>query len=509
MDFKKRIKKWLNNLSRGDILITVVLVLGIIAVVNFLSYQIFFRADLTQNNIYSISSVSRRTAGNLDDIVKIKVYFSENLPNKYANLKQNVVDILKEYKNYSNGKVKIENINPQNLENTERRMRELGIPTIQFNVLENDSYQVVNGYMGISVEYGDNNEAIPVVKNTEDLEYKITTALKKVTQESIPTIGLVSSHGSLSSSQGLQPLYQKLSEVYKVKEIDLSSQEIGEEVKTLLLAGPTEKFNEEELKKIDKFVMDGGALIAWADGIKMNQGVIPEKNETNLNELLGGYGLKLNQDVVLDGQSQGRVSFTSGFMSFSTPYPGWVKIKEENFNQENPAVADLESALLPWPSSLEASSTPEREVQYLAKSSQYSWAAGESYNYQPSSNLKPTGETKQYNLAVLVSGKLESPFGEESTDSGKVVLLGDSDFINKEFLGQSGENLVLAQNLVDSVTLDSDLIKIRSKEVTDRSIEELSDSGRQTLKYLNIFGVAVLVVIFGILRYYLRKRRKS
>ncbi len=496
-------------MSRGDLVITIILVLGIIAVVNFLSYQIFSRADLTQNNIYSISSVSKQAARNLDDIVKVKVYFSENLPNKYANLEQNVTDILREYENYSGGKVEIEQINPQNLEDAKSKMRQLGIPAIQFNVLKNDSYQVVNGYMGISVEYGDNNEAIPVVKNTEDLEYKITTALKKVTRESTPVIGIVNSHGSLSPGQGLEPLYQKLNEVYKIEEIDLSSQEVGGEVKTLILAGPSEKFNEEELKKIDSFVMGGGSLIAWVDGIRMNQGVVPEKNETNLNELLGGYGLKLNQDVILDGQSQGRVSFTSGFMSFSTPYPGWVKIKEENFSQDNPAVADLESALLPWPSSLEASSTPERKVQYLVKSSQYSWSAGVDYNYRPSSDLKPTGKTEQYNLAVLVSGKLQSPFGEESADSGKVILLGDSDFINQEFLGGNGENLVLAQNLVDSVTLDSDLIKIRSKEVTDRSIKELSASGKQTLKYLNIFGVAVLVVIFGILRYYLRKRKKS
>src|SRR6056297_929595 len=285
MDFKKKIKKWLHRLSRGDLVITIILVLGIIAVVNFLSYQIFSRADLTQNNIYSISSVSKQAARNLDDIVKVKVYFSENLPNKYANLEQNVTDILREYENYSGGKVEIEQINPQNLEDAKSKMRQLGIPAIQFNVLKNDSYQVVNGYMGISVEYGDNNEAIPVVKNTEDLEYKITTALKKVTRESTPVIGIVNSHGSLSPGQGLEPLYQKLNEVYKIEEIDLSSQEVGGEVKTLILAGPSEKFNEEELKKIDSFVMGGGSLIAWVDGIRMNQGVVPEKNETNLNEL--------------------------------------------------------------------------------------------------------------------------------------------------------------------------------------------------------------------------------
>lgn len=507
MSIKKKIKKWSKKLSQGDIVITIILVLAILGVVNFLSYQIFWRADLTQNNIYSISEVSRETVRNLDDLVKVRVYFSEDLPSRYINLKQNINDILKEYVQYSEGNIKVENINPKDLEDRQRKMSTLGIPSIQFNVLKNDSYQVSNGYMGISVQYGDSNESIPVVKNSQDLEYKITTALKKVTREEIPVVGVVNSHGCLTPKSGLQNFSEKLQEIYQVREIDLASGEIAPEIKTLILAGPVEKFNEEELKKIDKFVMGGGSLIALADGINIKSGVIPENNETNLNELLAGYGLNLNYDIVLDGQSPGRVSFNSGFMSFSTPYPAWIKIKEENFNQENPAVADLESAVFPWPSSLQASSTAGTEIESLIRTTEYAWTGDKNYDLRPSNDLAPQGEIRQYDLAYLVRGDLKSPFGQGSTETGRVILVGDSDFISDDYL--SGENLLLAQNLVDSLSLDNDLIKIRSRESTDRSIKDLSAGGKQTVKYLNIFGVSVLVVAFGLARYFWRKRKKN
>src|SRR6056297_529612 len=507
MDFKKKIKIWSQKLSRGDVVITIILVLGILGVINFLSYQIFWRADLTQNNIYSISEVSRETAQNLDDLVKIKVYFSDNLPNRYINLKQNVSDILKEYVQYSDGNIKVENINPQDLENAQRELSTLGIPAVQFNVLKNDSYQVSKGYMGISVQYGDNSEAIPVIKSSQDLEYKITTAIKKVVQEESPLIGIVSSHGCLSPDSGLQSFSEKLQEIYQIREVDLASDKISQNMRTLLLAGPTEKFNKEELEKIDKFVMEGGSLIVLADGIDIKSGVTPENNKTNLNELLSGYGLKLNHNIVLDAESQGRVSFNSGFFSFSTPYPAWVKIKKSNFNKENPAVADLESTVLPWPSSLEASSSAESKIESLAWTTESAWTGDKNYDFRPSSDLTPRGITQKYNLAFLVKGKINSAFGQGSTEQGRVILVGDSDFVNKNYSNR--ENLLLAQNLVDSLSLDSDLIKIRSKQTTDRSIKDLSASGKQTVKYLNIFGMAVLVVVFGLLRYFLRKRKKN
>jgi ABC-type uncharacterized transport system involved in gliding motility auxiliary subunit len=39
--------------------------------------------------------------------------------------------------------------------------------------------------------------------------------------------------------------------------------------------------------------------------------------------------------------------------TISVPYPFWVKIAKENFDQQNPIVSQLESLVLPWASPLE------------------------------------------------------------------------------------------------------------------------------------------------------------
>ena len=90
--FKKAIKRLNDSL-------TVIIVLGIIVMVNVISHQFSFRADLTDNKDYSISKATKRTVASLDDVVNIKTYFSRNLPPKYLNLQQEVMDMLDEYEN--------------------------------------------------------------------------------------------------------------------------------------------------------------------------------------------------------------------------------------------------------------------------------------------------------------------------------------------------------------------------------------------------------------------------
>lgn len=501
--FGAKLNTWL---KRGDLVITIIFVIGILAVVNFFSYQIFTRLDLTQNNIYSISEVSKNAVSELDDVLRIKIYFSDNLPSKYTNLESRVKDFLSEYVSYSGGQVKIESINPKDLDNAQQKLARMQIPQMRFNVMKEGSYQVSTGYMGIAVQYGDESEAIPVVKSTNNLEYKITTAVKKVTQENMPSVGLITSHGSLTAgNEELKTAKEKLEDIYQVREVDLGTGEIPEGVKTLILPGPKEKLASEQLEKLDSFVMKGGSLLLLVDGVKIEDGLVATQNNTGINDLVNSYGLELNSDVVLD-DSCGRVAFNSGKFTFQSKYPAWVKITPENFNQNNVAVSDLESVTLPWPSSVEITGTSSDQYITLAQSTSESWVQEGQYDLRPNSNFSPR-DTRSRKMAVMTSGQLSSAYSEQSTKEGKVVLVGDSDFIKDRFLSQSKDNMVFLQNLVDSLTLDEDLIKIRSKKVSDRPLEDISATAQSAVKYLNIFGLSAVVVIFGLIRYYTRKRR--
>lgn len=492
--------------QKANFYITVLIVIGIIAVVNFFAYQIFFRIDLTQNKDYSISKVSKKTVGELDDLVNIKLYFSDNLPTQYITLRQEVGDILDEYKNYSNGNIRIEFVDIKDDDATKRELYMLGIPQLQFNVLEKDKYQVVTGYLGMVVQYGDKKEVIPVVENTRSLEYQVTMAIKKATGKVKTVVGFVTSNGSFDLDNDISSASKKIKELYNVSEFDLSG-EIPDGINTLIIVGAKDKFNEEQIKKIDKFVAHGGSLLVAIDGVVVGDSLSTSSNDLGLERIFDGYGVKLNHDLVLDPVS-GMASFTQGFMSFSTSYPFWPMITKEGFDKDNSTVSMLEGLVLGWASSIDVREEEGRDISFIAKTSSRAWIQPNNFDLNPQQMFAPSGKQGKSNLAVSVFGKYKSAFDSESVEKGRLIVVGDSDFVHDNFVRMYPDNVVFFQNLVDSLSLENDLINIRSKGISERPIKELSDGTKAVIRYTNVFGVTILVIAFGLLRYYLRKRSK-
>ncbi len=499
-------KKTKINLNFGA---TVVIVIGILAVLNFFSYNIFHRFDLTQNKDYSLSNESKQTAGNLNDIVNINVYLSGNLPSQYVNLRQDIGDILDEYASYSKGKVKVAFIDPKDDKNLQSELYADGIPELQFNVLQKDQYQVVNGYMGILIQYGDKKEPIPVADNTKNLEYEITLAIKKVTGQINANVGFATSNGILSTTNDISDAYKSIADMYNVENVDLNSK-IPEDLNTLIIVGPKDKFTTDEQKNIDAFLMRGGSILFLLDGVKIDTGLIASANNVGLDNLLENYGLKLNHDLVLD-TSAGMASFTQGFLSFATPYPFWPKITQEGFDRNDTAVAKLGSLILPWASSVETTSNMDKSnsVSYLVKTTNEAWRQTKNFDLNPQTAFNSKDGNNQYDLAIAAFGKFKSAFGNGETNNGRIILVGNSQFLEDKFLNNAPDNLVFFQNLVDSLSLDQGMIAIRSKGLTERPIKNVSDAEKAFARYGNIFGLTVIVLIFGLARYYLRRRIKS
>jgi gliding-associated putative ABC transporter substrate-binding component GldG len=504
---KAKFNKILKN--KASLGMNALILAGILIVLNFFAYQIFYALDLTQNKDFSISKTTKDTLKNLDDIVNIKAYFSASLPSQYINLPQEVSDILSGYQTYSGGKVKYEFIDPKDNQDLQSELQIKGIPQLQFNVLAKDKYEVVNGYLGLAIQYGDKTEVIPVVQDTSNLEYLLTSKIKKLTTKDAPVIAFLSSNGSLSTETDIKEAYKSVSALYDVRQIDLSTdKEIPAEVKTLIIAGPKQAFKKEELQAIDKFVMRGGSLLLLLDGVTVGNSLQASVNKTGLDPLLAAYGLRLNQNLVLDS-SAGIASFNQGFMTFNINYPFWPKVIKEDFDQNSTAVAKLESVVLPWASSIDVlqDKLPEGvTVIHLAKSTKEAWTQSEPFNLNPQQEM-PKNKASQYDLAVSVAGKLKSTFGSDTTDNSRVILVGDSDFL-RDSLASGNDNLIFFQNLVDSLSLDEGLINIRAKGIASRPLNELSDSSKASIRYLNVFGLTVLSLVFGLWRYYSRRRSR-
>jgi gliding-associated putative ABC transporter substrate-binding component GldG len=497
-------------LAKSNLGLTIVIVIGILAVLNFFSYNIFYRFDLTQNKDYSISRVSKKVAADLKDVVNIKAYFSTNLPTQYLNLKQEVADILDEYANYSGGKIKVEFIDPKDDQATQQELYLAGIPELQFNVLEKDKYQVVNGYLGLLIKYGEKSQAIPALEDTRDLEYQLTSAIKKLTNAQPMKIGFWQGNGAASASSAVSAAFKKLSEIYDVAEISFAAEKkIPDDLNALIIIGPKEKFKDEELRAVDGFLIKGGFLVILANGVSVEQGLLAAKNDTGLNKILEAYGLELNNDLVLD-INNGLASFSQGFVTFTINYPYWPKVVKSGFAQDNAAVAKLESLVLPWASSIQVSAdkTKEMKVSYLARTTDRAMAVTDNFNLSPQA-VVGNGTKGKFNLAVALTGKFPSVFNNSASAAGHLVLVADSDFISDNFLRNYPDNLLFFQNVVDSLSLGDDLIAIRSKGVTERPLKELSESTRAAVRYGNIFSLTAVVVLLGVGRYFLRRKRRA
>lgn len=514
MDIKKTKNKI--KLKKTDLSISVILLIGILIVVNFLSYSIFYRLDLTENKIYSISDVTKNTVANLDDIVNIKAYFSDDLPSQLISLRQEVKDVLDEYVAYSGGKIKVEFIDPGKDETLQKELSYEGIPQLTFDVVEKDKRELVNGYMGLAISFGDKTEVIPAVKkDISDLEYQLTTKIKKVTNEESAVLGFLTSQGTVSLQDNLKAASQDLRDLYTIREVELTGDDpsIDSDIDTLVIVGPKEQFDEAQLKAINSFVGQGGSLLVLLDGVAIGQGLSASPQATGLETLLLKYGIKVNDDLVADQQS-GVASFSQGFFSFNTPYPFWPKITGDGFASDYSAVSGLEDVILPWSSSLsiDKSKLASAKVNTLLTTTDKAWTQTDNFQIIPNKIPEVTSGLQKRTLAVAVDGEVPNAYPEDGaskTFKAKIIVVGDSDFVTDGFVNNNPDNLNLFLNLVDSLSLDDDLIKIRSKTVTSRPIEaDLSDSERARIRYMNVFGVTVVVIVFGIIRYYMRRRNR-
>jgi ABC-type uncharacterized transport system involved in gliding motility auxiliary subunit len=303
----------------------------------------------------------------------------------------------------------------------------------------------------------------------------------------------------------------KIQELYETELVDLVNQEnISDNVDSLIIIGSKEMFSEDQLKAIDEFLMKGKSAMFLLDRVSLQDGLLASVNDVGLVALLDGYGIRVQDNLVLD-YSSGMASFNSGFFTFTTDYPFWPKITKDGFDQENVVVSKLESLVLPWASSIELDDGlfgEDNQVSILAKSTNKSWEQTGAYDLNPQQNFNPSNNIGEKNLAVSVFGKFNSKYLEDFTDSGRVVVVGDAGFIEDSFLRQNPANILFFQNLVDSLSLDDDLINIRSKGVSERPIKELSEGQKLFIKFANILGVTIVVVLFGLIRYFMRRRSK-
>ncbi|MEE8590054.1 MAG: GldG family protein, partial [Spirochaetia bacterium] len=168
----------------------IVLYLIVVVLLNAAATSLFFRFDLTQNKIYTLSDASKNAVATLQEPLTIKAFFSKNMPAPYNNIEQQVRDLLEEYAHWGNEFFNYsfysmgteEGADPDRVSEYEAMARSYFIVPIQIEKVEKDEVKLVRAYMGLAFLHGDLLETIPAVTSADRLEFTITQTIQTLNE---------------------------------------------------------------------------------------------------------------------------------------------------------------------------------------------------------------------------------------------------------------------------------------------------------------------------------------
>jgi len=278
--------------------------------------------------------------------------------------------------------------------------------------------------------------------------------------------------------------------------------------------------------------------------------------DSGLKDWLAHYGVSVRPELVLDDQNQPlpipEVRYTplGAMRTWSmAPYPYLIQVTQDGFLNRN-VTASLDTVGIYWgsPLAVEDQQTEGPEVLPLLQSSPRSWTSDDLSQVGYVDYTVPEEGTQPQLLAVALNGRFKSYYAdhpvpgaeEEPTteadlpDAGeeppappppppipleespetRLVVVGDSAFLSDLVAGTLGqvdggffvENLRFVQNLIDWVSLDNDMMEIRSRGVISRRLATVDKGSEITIETANYAFPAMLLLGLGLGFQYRRRR---
>lgn len=487
--------------SRKNITIFIVLVIGIITLINFLSEQFFVRLDFTEDKRFTLSNATKNILTGLEEPVTITAYFSDNLPPQLDQVKREVRDMLTEYASRSKGMVAYEFIDPLEDDKIKAQASQAGIQQMQIQVQEKDQIQAQIAYMGLDIQLGEENEPVPRITQIQGLEYTLSSTIKKLSVTEKPVVGIVQGHGEPGFGQ-IWEAKQALDILHKTELVNLGDSSLNLfKYNTLAIIGPKDSIPPSELAKLDTYLNQGGRLFIAIDrsDADLNQEQYSHEISTGLEYWLASKGIDVNSNVVIDMNcQQGWIQPQPGYLlQITIPY--FMIINEFS---DHPITSGLETVSMKFASSVNFSGDSTAVFTPIVKSSDKSGT-------KPASGFinitQKWGESDfpipNLTLAATIEGSIA---GSAPT---KLVVIGDGGFaIPDEGQNQvNPDNLNLLVNSIDWLSDDTGLVELRTQGATSRPLDDLEEKKRTFLKYLNFLLPVILALVYGIFRFQ-RKR---
>ena len=531
---------------------------------NVITNSVKERVDLTKEKAYTLSPGTKAILRKLDTPVKVRFYCtqSENATPETVFLKayaKRVEDLLAEYKQVAGSKLIVERYDPQPDSDAEDSAR---LDGIEGQTLSNGE----KFYLGLAVSLLDEKQAIPFLAPNRErlLEYDLSRAISRAVTPDKPVVGIMSPLPVFGmpanpmmmrmGQQGQEPwvLVNELKNDFNVRRVGMEVDKIDDDIKVLLLLHPRE-ISDKAQYAVDQFIMRGGKLLAFLDPLPLvdareqNQmlGSIPNSG-SSMEKLLKAWGISFDTSkVVADLNFKMKVG---GRNNQPQDAPAFLSVTTEGINNDDIVTSQIDNIWLPFAGAF--SGTPVqglKETVLLKSTTQSQLVDGFMANLSGENiikDFKPSGTA--YALAIRLSGKFKTAFPngkpEEKKDEDKkegdkkdekaaekkpddslketkqdnvVILVGDADMLYDHFalrqmqspfgalsMAMNG-NLNFAQNAIEQLAGDNNLIGVRSRATQNRpftlvkkmqaqaeenyrsKIKELEDSLAETQRRLN------------------------
>jgi len=498
------------KLIRRSAWLRVLVVLSLGALLFTLANLSHLRSDWTEDQIYSLSDSTKQVLDVLDEPLMIRAYITSDLPQPYGRLQRFIEDMLQSYYEAGHGKVGFDVIDPVSDANVLASLKALNIPKVQVQVVENDRAQVKQGYLAIVLEYLDHKEVISVVQSEEGFEYLLTKKIKKLTGKGRVKIGVTSSFGAHTLDE-LQRFSAWMKDDYELVTLDLLHADVPDDVRAVIVDGMTEVPSKAWRFHLDRFRMRGGGVWVLAGSARplLSQGFDVQAVDAHANDWIhDDLGVSVESGLVMDKRAQ-RVVVRNGVFQSQVDYPFVPNVLD--LNETHVISRNLEAVSIPFVSPLLA---VNEKAQVLMQSSLWSAVQnGPPFDVYPLMEVDKRFEGLQVKsevLALVFDGKMTSAFkalpqgmkGSLIThvDEGRLLVIGSSGLLDDEFMDGSAVMLVL--NSLDWLSHDEALIALRSRGVTERPLAALSSDGKLVFKLLWLFFLPLLVLLFGLWRWW-------
>lgn len=485
-----------------------------------------WRLDLTERGLYRLSEGTGEVIARIDEPITLDFVYSREAAARYPALRAygaRVREMLRTIAARSNGKVRLEEIDPEPFSREEDAAIAAGLEPIPTD----EGTQLFFGLVGRNAI--DEQRIIAFFDPAEEarLEYEIVELLAGLERARTPRLAVISSLPFEPDAQGASPnrIVAELAAGFELIWLDADFSDIPEADALLILHPPP--LSEGQAYLVDQFALTTGRIFAALDpmahiALKPGPDGLPPlraERDSDLPRLLASWGARFDPTVaVMDARHGLPVQIAEGGRTRMRAYPLWFAVPPAGMNADFPPVAGLSrgvnvgtpGVLAPLPGA-KARFTPILTTSAEGARLDADIAAGSPSPDELARIYEPAPDAPLV-LAARLSARLESAFPDgppaagialdpgahrfESEGLAEIVLVADADFLDPAFFinpdpvgGDQvvADNLAFALNMVDVLAGDPALVDLRSRSSSARPMTRVETLRSQAeARYLEL-----------------------